>query len=532
MPPAVRRRTRYIIDSRSLRNLDTTQKELSVQFNAHRVASVLADFGVQDGAERAGRAVQSQVLARGARRQLRAFLKQAPTPPPSLLPEYSFPEVVQTLLDAGLTPKDVSDVLIHTPGVALMRPKGPSGEGETLEQVLERTFFVLQETLGLRKHEARKVLRQTPGLLTVKGSKNAQSIVDMLQKLGVSTNSMARAALPKLLGRTPEGLFRLIAFLSSDVVRMPLENIGPLLRRPQCQDLLDAVAPIRKIQDEHDPDETDGTDPAVASALWGLETLSRREHIDTVYRNMTRTARTLRNEIGTEDLGKVIAAFPAVLLLDAEEKILPTAEYLMHDLGIWEDDLPNVLQLYPALLGLHIDEMKRIQEYFTELDIDEESISSIFRAFPALLTLTIEADIQPVVDFLTETIGISNVGRFITRLPPVLGYSVSRELTPKWNYLQGIAMDPSYQVSKFPAYFSYPLDRVVKTRYEYLSEVKKIPPTVFNVDQVVSYGDHDFATKVLGEPNDAAFREFSERRRSEWKGQNKRGKKKNASARP
>lgn len=138
-----------------------------------------------------------------------------------------------------------------------------------------------------------------------------------------------------------------------------------------------------------------------------------RQHVEDVYRNMTATAWTLRDTIGTFDLGKVISAYPSVLLLDADEHIVPAASYLMNDLGIFENDLPRVLQLYPALLGMNVDDMKRVSSYLTSLEVSDENLASIVRAFPSLLTLDVEQDIMPVIDFLRE-IGISNVGRFVT----------------------------------------------------------------------------------------------------------------------
>ena len=79
-------------------------------------------------------------------------------------------------------------------------------------------------------------------------------------------------------------------------------------------------------------------------------------------------------------MGKVIAAYPGVLLLDGETKILPSASDLMNELGIWQDDLPRLLQLYPTLLGMGVDEMKRVPS---------------------------------VIEFLCK-MGISSVGRFVT----------------------------------------------------------------------------------------------------------------------
>lgn len=273
-------------------------------------------------------------------------------------------------------------------------------------------------------HISIQVLRNCPGLLTARGSKNAQHVVTLLAKMGVSQKSLARdkTALPVLLSRSPAALFQLVAFLSSDAVRMNVQTIGPLLRKADCAPLLNAVAPVPRLQQDAEAyvldvnnNDSDEDDPSVAAGTvsWGRSSQERRQQIQDTYRQMSVTAWTLRHEIGTRDLGKVIAAYPSVLLLDAETQILPVASYLMNDLGIWQDDLPRVLQLYPVLLGMDVNDMKRVVAYLLSLEVAEENLASIFRAFPSLFTLDIEKDMEPVVQFLRE-IGITNVGRFIT----------------------------------------------------------------------------------------------------------------------
>jgi hypothetical protein len=69
-------------------------------------------------------------------------------------------------------------------------------------------------------------------------------------------------------------------------------------------------------------------DPGVVAALWGQSSQVRTGESQ-VY-PATKTASTLRNEIGTGDLGKIILG-AKILLLDAEEQILPTANYLMNE---------------------------------------------------------------------------------------------------------------------------------------------------------------------------------------------------------
>lgn len=527
------------------------------QFNRNNVAKVLMAAGGVDEilANQAGESVQRAVQARTARRKVREFLKERDSmwvegtdeangkeitsnKNRRGQPKYGFGDVVGCLVEKGLTAKDIATILTHTPSVALMMPKRSNTSesevlgGETLEETLERAFLgLLCSTLNLRRYDARKVLRNCPGLLTKRGSKSAQQVVAAMAKLGVSTSSIARdkVGLPTLLSRPPAALFRLIAFLGSDAIRMPINKIGPLLRGADSWVLLDAVAPVARFQPGEaiakDPisDDSGGGMPGstVLPAFVGRTMEQRKKLIDGTYEQMSVTAWTLRNEIGTSDLGKVIAAYPSVLLLDASQQVLPVAEYLMNELGIWEDDLARVLQLYPSLLGMSVSDMKGVADFFVAQGVEEENLASIFRSFPALLTRDIEEDMIPVIQFL-KSIGIKNIGRFISRLPPILGYSVEKELTPKWEVVRDIYTYPSFELSKFPAFFSYPLDRI-KARFEYLREVKRLPISLIAPDLVLRYGDRDFSIKVAGDEGGAAFANFLKDRQSKLPGNKRRG---------
>lgn len=99
-----------------------------------------------------------------------------------------------------------------------------------------------------------------------------------------------------------------------------------------------------------------------------------------------------------------------------------------------------------------------------------------------------------------------------SRLPPVLGYSVEDELKPKWEYLCNVCAQGSFELSAFPAYFSYPLDKRIKTRFEYLRTVKGIPTQLLALDKVLRYGDRDFATRVARDRDEKAFLLFCKER--------------------
>jgi hypothetical protein len=490
---------------------------------------------------------------------------------PSRCPSYGLDDVFHVMQEYGLTGGDICALLTNSPNLAMMMPRKsflqrqqegpPQGacdgdsvvdvdagrsrvadeEADTLEETLQRSLNdLLIQTLGLRRYDARKVLRSCPGLLSVRGAKSAGQVMAMMSKLGVSEQSVARdkTSLPVLLSRSPAGIFRLISFLCSSTIRMPMNQVGPLLRRKDSRALMDAVIPIPfnvqqprkdnncpvdKINDRNDDDDgqtsleecDDDDDPMAEAAFWSKTREERKQTIEQTYRNMTRTVLTLKNEIGTTDLGKVVSAYPSVLLLDAETQILPVARFLMEELGTLEGDLASVLQLYPMLLGLDIQDMKHVVYYLLSLGVEEDELPTILRAFPALLTFQIPT-MEPVVSYL-RSIGVEDIGAFITRLPPVLGYSVEKELAPKWEFLSTVCMHAKFEVRKFPAYFSYPFERVIKTRYEYLA-YRGVSRQLIPVDAVLRFGDVDFAVKVAKDDDQGeSYRSFTQQRHAAHK---------------
>ena len=50
-------------------------------------------------------------------------------------------------------------------------------------------------------------------------------------------------------------------------------------------------------------------------------------------------------------------------------------------------------------------------------------------------------------------------------------------------------------------FFSYPSERI-KSRYDYLRRVKGVPTQFLAVDQIMSFGDKDFATRVVGDTDE------------------------------
>jgi len=109
-----------------------------------------------------------------------------------------------------------------------------------------------------------------------------------------------------------------------------------------------------------------------------------------------------------------------------------------------------------------------------------------------------------------------------SRLPPVLGYSVEKDLKPKWEYLKAVSQFASFEVGRFPAYFSYPLERVIKSRYEYLLVVKRYPVQLLSVDDILRFGDKDFAINVAKDEDGITYAMFVKLRNEKLKSSTKR----------
>lgn len=79
-------------------------------------------------------------------------------------------------------------------------------------------------------------------------------------------------------------------------------------------------------------------------------------------------------------------------------------------------------------------------------------------------------------------------------------------------------------MGRFPAYFSYPFERVIKSRYEYLRAKQRLPVQLLAVDEILRFGDKDFATIVARDEDESAYATFRKERNEKLKRKGKRGK--------
>jgi hypothetical protein len=204
---------------------------------------------------------------------------------------------------------------------------------------------------------------------------------------------------------------------------------------------------------------------------------------------------------------KVLSAFPKIMVLEGgAARIRQTVAFMSSDAELEEAEVTVCLERFPSLFGTQITDMKRVIAFLHEHEVvtaGDGSLPKVIKAFPYLLTLRVPA-MTRVVNYLKK-IGVNNVGRFISRVPPLLSHNVEREIMPKWTLLkeQGVEV---YTLSRFPAYFSYPLSRI-NDRYSYLNSLDMQVKSL-GIDKVLRGGDEDFVRTVAGGGDVADYHAF------------------------
>ncbi|KAG5187906.1 mTERF-domain-containing protein [Tribonema minus] len=321
---------------------------------------------------------------------------------------------------------------------------------------------LMRQELGFRPTDARRVLRRAPQVLLPRqdGSTPVDTIA-ALQALGLKPKMVSMEVIrwPRLLTYSPASLMELATWLGSAEVGM------------------------RAASDDSSAVSLNVLRQAPWLAEHDLETQLRP------------VARYLQESLGIRDMQRVLRAYPQILCCSITKDLEPRVWFLTEEVGINEEDVPRVVQTFPLLFAVPVERMRGVYGLLaSELLITRPDITKIVRAFPSLLGLEPEKHVRAVVAYM-RSLGIQNIGRFVSRLPPVLGYDVSNNLMPKMDYLVAMMGLSVYDVLTFPAYFSYPLESIIEPRTEFL-KLRRRPIAVVGLNMALTSGDADFAKKI------------------------------------
>ena len=379
-------------------------------------------------------------------------------------------EVIEYLLDdAGFTTQDVSEMLSLKPALAKTASVAPARE----------TVEFLNATFNLRKCDLRKIFREQPGLLLPSSTNNVIRDTGACPAV-LATASGGPAAGPRQ--ETSTNVYDVVYLLSS--VGVKPKNIKEMVVRwPQLLTL--PVAQMLAVTDYLGSLQFEGT----VGSLYRQHPWVLAAPVGTV----RRAVEVLVDEIGVRRLENVVRAYPRALVKNREDLLEPAR--LLQDVGLEREDVVLVIEAFPLLFGLEPLATRGVLAFWRdELGLKKNDVPRVCRAFPSLLGVDVQKQ-RKVVAFLRE-IGVVNVARFATRLPPVLAYDVDADLRPKMAHLAASALSV-YDVVRFPAYFSYPLDTVIRPRTAFL-ESYGLPLTRFELKTLFTPGDAQFAKRVVG----------------------------------
>jgi len=99
------------------------------------------------------------------------------------------------------------------------------------------------------------------------------------------------------------------------------------------------------------------------------------------------------------------------------------------------------------------------------------NIGKVVTKHPQIFSYSIEDNLQPHVDYL-EKLGVTDIAKVITRLPHILYYSIEDTLKPTVDYLEKLGVtDIGKVVTKLPSILAYSIEDNLQPHIEYLKEL-------------------------------------------------------------
>lgn len=331
---------------------------------------------------------------------------------------------------------------------------------EEVEQVLE-----MFKGLGLKSKLLTKVVGRRPDLLG-----KLDNVVDaetMLRDIGLQSKDIKAVLLrwPGIMSADIGRMKRVVDILRDDDIGFGAEELRALIRRASWILMYDIEQDVRPL------------------------------------------IRTLWEWMGSQGIKKVIQGAPQVFGMD-RQTINNTVDFLVCDIGLSEAQVAAVIQSCPSILTCSVESgMMPAVKYLRSLSISKGDLQKIVRAFPAILLLDVETEMMQVADFFRGR-GIVNVGRIVTRLPPVLSYDLEVDIEPKMEYLEKNLGLTIFDFLGFPAYLSYSLENIILPRTAFL---KAIGRNIIEIGLIraIGFRQEEFCRRVAKVP-DSRYASFAE----------------------
>ena len=396
-----------------------------------------------------------------------------------------------SMISAGFTSSDIATIIYSAPKIVSL-------PGLAIES--SSSFFL--EEIGLRRYDFRKFIREgvrenggrTARLLTQEGLRDAEGIEVCLSSCGLGP-TLIRRIFFNFVDINPQLCLKFVVFLNWEAVGMQTQGIGSVFRK--------------------------GGDVVMK---WLQNGEGERGGEARRWEKIFQVVEGLRDFFGTGKEGvkvhKIIAIFPGVLMVDLPE-IISVCRVLTETCGMTIFESARTVENFPILLGERADVLQERATWMKSDDgaqVPGKDLAKMVRSFPILMVTEAEK-MERVVRFLKE-IGVGNIGRFITRIPPILTYDVEDDLREKWNFLRdyndGDDEFSVYELVRFPAFFSYPFERVIKVRFDYIEHLENIADLAkerklhYPLDKILTGTENNFVNNCGLPGGKEAFQEWQQ----------------------
>lgn len=373
------------------------------------------------------------------------------TGPTDLFPPPSWPQLLQVLRNHGVVGRALS-LTASRLGILKLLSLDPNH--------VHHVLSTLEHKLSLTQIHISRIVSKRPFLLQADCDTLSNTIEELLTIFNASDARFVSQTWPGILAISGTTIKRIITYLLRPPASMRRKNLRSLFRR----------APWLLVYD---------IDTDIVPALSWLS--------DNILLHTQAPA------------SHFILAAP-LLLGTHRSSLTSVLTFLKQNTSLDDRSLASTVRAFPPLLTCNVDQVLRpAADYLrSEVAFDIKHLTKVVRAFPAILTLDVETRMRPIVEYFHSK-GVQNVGRIVLRLPPVLGYDVDTDVNPKMLYIETVLGLSTYDVLKFPGYFSYDLAKVIEPRTRFLQTYGKSVAEV-GLNMALALTDEQFCLRVARAP--------------------------------
>ena len=173
-------------------------------------------------------------------------------------------------------------------------------------------------------------------------------------------------------------------------------------------------------------------------------------------------------------LSKVEASIHSVsfCLPRIDQKCITEVVSFLLEAQIPQEKIVSCIHRYPEILHIGVTRLRAHTNFFTEVGMKKTAIFEMLLSHPEIFGLESPSDVQPVLDFLTETLGNRTwVVDLISQSPVVLTYDLEKEIRRNIALLHSLGCDATelYSIIEaYPSILCLSIEKSIQPKIDYL----------------------------------------------------------------